>query len=531
MDELLDITPETAAALESADCGTRRSAARSGGRASRVALRAAPLTQAMRPVRAGMPGGTYSPLKQESVLRIHAAALDALEVIGLANAPKSGVEIMTKAGAILGDDGRLRFPRALVEDMLALAARDITLFGRDEKHDLKLSGTNVHFGTAGAAVHIVDVEKREYRNSEVKDLYQASTLTHHLDNVHFFQRAMVCRDILDNLEMDLNTIYACCSGTTKHVGTSFSDPSHVEPCFDMLHMIAGGEDKWRARPFVSNSNCFVVPPMKFAEESCMAMETCIRGGMPVLLLSAGQAGATAPAPLATAIVQAVAECLAGVVYVNAMKPGHPAIFGTWPFVSDLRTGAMSGGSGEQALLTAGCAQMHRFYGLPGGAAAGIADSKMPDMQAGWEQGISNVLAGLSGLNMVYESVGMHASLMGFCLESLVLGDDMLGQVLRCVRGIDVTEDTVSIEAMKEVCLGGAGHYLGHTQTLSVMQTEYIYPVVANRSSPKEWIERGRPDLIEKAIERKNLILKNASMQIDAATDAAIRASFKIHFEA
>ena len=81
---------------------------------------------------------------------------------------------------------------------------------------------------------------------------------------------------------------------------------------------------------------------------------------------------SAPAPIALAIVQAVAECLAGVVYVNAIKPGHPAIFGTWPFVSDLRTGAMSGGSAEQALLSAGCAQMHRFYDLPGGAAAGMA---------------------------------------------------------------------------------------------------------------------------------------------------------------
>ena len=85
-----------------------------------------------------------------------------------------------------------------------------------------------------------------------------------------------------------------------------------------------------------------------------------------------------------------------------------SIFGTWPFVSDLRTGAMSGGSVEQALLTAGCAQMHHYYGLPGGAAAGIADAKLPDMQAGWEQAMSNVMAGLTGLNMVYEAAGMHA---------------------------------------------------------------------------------------------------------------------------
>jgi trimethylamine--corrinoid protein Co-methyltransferase len=502
---------------------------RAGGRAARVAARSAPLAESLRPVRPGMPGGQYKPLTEAGVKRIHEAALEALEKIGLSQAPQSGIDYMTKAGAILGEDGRLRFPRALVEDMLAKAARGITLHGRDSKYDLELSGTKVHFGTAGAAVHIVDVEKREYRESTSHDLLAASKLVHHLDNIHFFQRAMVCRDVADNLMMDMNTLYACCAGTTKHVGTSFSDPSHVADGFEMLHMIAGGEDKWRARPFVSNSNCFVVPPMKFATESCQTMEHCIREGMPILLLSAGQAGATAPAPLATAIVQAVAECLAGVVYVNSISPGFPAIFGTWPFVSDLRTGAMSGGSGEQGLLTAGCAQMHQFYGLPGGAAGGMSDSKLPDMQAGWEQGILNVLAGLSGLNMVYESVGMHASLLGFCLESLVLGDDLLGQVQRCVRGIDVTEDSVSIETMRSVCLDGPGHYLGHAQTLEVMQTEYIYPAVANRSSPKEWNELGRPDLVQKAIERKNRILAEAAPSlIDFEVDAAIRKRWQIY---
>jgi trimethylamine--corrinoid protein Co-methyltransferase len=511
---------------------TKTTSLRSGGRAARRAARAAPLAANLRPIRAGLSGGTYGPLTTAGMDRIHHAALDALEQIGLADAPPSGIEYMTQAGAILGEDGRLRFPRGLIETTIAKANRSITLCGRDPAHDLELSGTRVHYGTAGAAVHLVDVEGRSYRECTVQDLHDAARITDVLDNIHFLQRPMVCRDIPDNRDMDLNTIYACCSGTTKHIGTSFTEPEFVKAGLEMLHMIAGGEDSWRARPFMSNSNCFVVPPMKFATESCLVMEECIRGGMPVLLLSAGQAGATAPAPIAGAIVQAVAECLAGLVYVNAVKPGHPAIFGTWPFVSDLRTGAMSGGSGEQALLTAGCAQMHRYYDLPGGAAAGIADAKLPDMQAGWEQAMSNVMAGMSGLNMVYEAAGMHASLLGFCLESLILGDDLIGQALRCVRGIEVTEDSVSLEVIRATCLDGPGHYLGSAQTLELMQTEYVYPTLGDRSSPKEWDELGKPDLIHKATARKTEILASRSAaRFDPALDARIRAAFAIHLPA
>ncbi|MBN9272660.1 MAG: trimethylamine methyltransferase family protein, partial [Mesorhizobium sp.] len=460
------------------------------------------------------------------VRRIHEAALDALENIGLANAPRSGVEIMTGAGAILGEDGRIRFPRALVEDMLALAARDITLYGRDPRYDLELSGTRVYYGTAGAAVHIVDVEKREYRESTARDLYNAAQLVHHLDNVHFFQRAMVCRDVPDNFLMDINTLYACVMGTSKHVGTSFTVRENVAPALEMLYAIAGGEENFRARPFVSNSNCFVVPPMKFAEESCITMEACIRAGMPILLLSAGQAGATAPAPLATAIVQAVAECLAGVVYVNAMAPGHPAIFGTWPFVSDLRTGAMSGGSAEQSVLTAACAQMAQFYDLPGGSAAGMTDSKLPDIQSGYEKGITDVMAGLSGLNLVYESAGMHASLLGFCLESLIIDNDMLGHCLRCVRGIEVTDESLSIDTITDVCIKGPGHYLGNEQTLRLMQTEYFYPAVGDRFSPKEWNEKGRPDILSRAIaEKKRILAERFPRHIPRSVDDKLRARF------
>ena len=504
---------------------------RSGGRSARQALRAAPLPKELRPVNPGLIGGTYNPLTQEEILRIHNSVLQVLEEIGLADAPESGVKAMTSVGAILGEDGRLRFPRSLVEDTLSFAARDFVLHSRSNSNNLLLKKNRVHYGTAGAAVHVVDLETNEYRDSTVKDLFSAAKLSDHLDNIHFLQRPMVCRDIADNFEMDLNTVFACCAGTGKHVGVSFTEASYVKPIMDMVHILAGGKNSWFQKPFISNSNCFVVPPLKFATESCLVMEECIKSGMPILLLSAGQAGATAPAPIGGAIVQAVAECLAGFIYVNSIEKGYPAIFGTWPFVSDLRTGAMSGGSGEQALLTAGCAQMHRFYNLPGGAAAGIADSKLPNMQAGWEQATSNVMAGLAGLNLVYESVGMHASLLGFCLESMVLGDDLLGQALRCVKGIEISDSSLSLETIKEICLNGPGHYLGHNQTLSLMQSEYIYPNLGDRTSPKEWAENGKPDLISKAKERKTDLLSTPIKdELSPSLRKEILKKFPIHLK-
>ena len=124
------------------------SARRSGGRAARRTVRAAPLAEELRPIRAGLAGGQYRPLDDAAVKAIDDAVYQILEEIGLSQAPETGVEYMTAVGAIAGDDGRVRFPRALVDDTLEKAARDITLHGQDPKHDLLLSGSRVHYGTA-----------------------------------------------------------------------------------------------------------------------------------------------------------------------------------------------------------------------------------------------------------------------------------------------------------------------------------------------------------------------------------------------
>ena len=463
---------------------------RRGGRQARHALRSAPLKKADRPVWAGMHGGRYNALSGGDLNKIHIAVLDVLENVGFADAIPTCVEAITKIGGFVNSNGRLCFPKALVEDIIASANREFVLCAQNPELDIEPSGNKVYFGTGGAAVHVIDPLSGKYKDSTLKDLFDAARLVDAMEHIHFFQRPLVARDMTSGFDLDVNTAYACIAGTAKHVGTSFVSSQSLKATLSMLHAVSGSEVKWRKRPFVSQSNCFVVPPLKFAQDACKCLEVAVSAGMPVLLLSAGQAGATAPAALAGAVVQGVAEVLAGLIYVNAIKAGAPAIFGTWPFVSDLRTGAMSGGSGEQALLMAACSQMGLFYDLPTGVASAMTDSKIPDAQAGFEKGYNHALVGNSGANMIYEAAGMHASLLGFCHASIVIDNDIIGAVQRTIRGIECNQESLSLSIIKEVCEQGPGHYLGHPQTLKLMERDYVYPMVGDRLTPKEWSEQG-----------------------------------------
>ena len=503
-------------------------ARRSGGRRARKAQRAAPLAEAVKPVRPGHAGGHFQPLSATGVEAIVDNAFSILDRVGFADPTPHCIETCTAVGAVLGDDGRLRMPRSLVERTLQLARRNLVLHGQDPRWDLDLSGARVHFSTAGAAVMVADSENGLYRDSEAQDLYDMARIADTCEHIHMFQRTCVPRDAPDNYALDINTLYCCVTGTGKHVGSSWTVGPHVEKSLDMLHMIAGGEAAWRARPFVSQSNCFVVPPLKFATDALECLRVAVEGGMPVLLLSAGQAGATAPAYLAGTVSQAWAECLGGLVYVNAIEPGAPAILGAWPFVSDLRTGAMSGGSPEQGLLSAACAQVGNHLDLPFGTACGMSDAKFPDFQAGAERAATVLSAALSGANIVYEAAGMYASLLGTCPESLILDNDLLGSAGRATRGIEVNADTLSFAEIEQICSSGEGHYLGSGNTLQVMQSEYFYPDFSDRTSPNVWEELGKPVLLREAIKKtRDILAHHVPRHVSDEIDARVRAEFPI----
>ena len=497
------------------------------GRAARHREQAVEPPPDARPVWPGVEGGRYRPLTDRQVARIHETALDLLARVGLASAIPSMVERVVAAGGRLSETGRLLFPRALVEDMVAGARRSFVVHGQRPGLEMELGGTRVHTGSGGASPNIVDLETGAYRDATLRDLYDAARLADSLDNIHFFHRSLVARDVSDTRDFDINTAYAILAGTAKPLGTSFAQPEHVRDVVAMFDQAAGGEGRFRERPFCTLLSCHVVPPLRFAEEACAALEEGVRLGMPVMLISAGQAGATSPAALAGSVVQAVAEVLDGLVFVRLVDPDVKCVLAPKPLVSDLRTGAMSGGSGEQAVLMAAAAQMANFYGLPSSAMAGMTDAKIPDAQHGYEKGHSVALAAQAGANVISQSCGMEASLLGLSLEGYVIDNDMLGAILRSVRGLEVSDETLSFETISEV-VAGEGHYLGHAKTIEGMTRDYLYPEVADRASPSDWGDAGATDVRARArVHVRRVLAEHFPDHLGPAVDRRIRERFDI----
>ncbi len=479
------------------------------------------------PVWPGLVGGRYQPLTLPEMERIHRTVLDVLEQIGIADPTSSMAELVTAAGGWLDDEGRLHYPRSLVEDIIARAPRTFVLPGQDAVHDLEIGGGRVHTGTAGAAPLIVDFETGLHRPTTTVDLYDIARLVDTLDHIHFYWRSIVARDMPTAAAVDLNTVYACMQGTTKHITSSFDTADSVRTAVAMMDMRLGGEGEFRKRPFCSIACTHVVPPLRFAADACEAMEAAVRAGMPVGIISSPLAGATSPVTLAGTIVQTMAETLGGLIFCQLIDPSSRAHLGTWPFVSDLRTGMMSAGSAENGLIVAGCAQMAGFYDLPGSVASGMTDAKLPDAQSGSEKASTVTLAANAGASLICEAAGMQASLLSTALEAYVIDDDMLAAVQRTVRGIEVTDETLAFDMINEV-VHDEGHFLGHPETRQRMRRDFVYPAVGDREAPVSWEANGMKDVRERARERVRAVLRTHYPEhIGPELDDRIRGAFDI----
>ena len=438
-------------------------------------------------IKGGIEGGKYRLLSKEEIKMIHESSLKILQQTGIKSENEEILNHFSKIGADVDfKEGMIKFSPALVEDAINKAASKVLLCGREEKNDLVLEGKRVYCGTGGAALNVLDLETGEKRKAVLKDIADIAKLVDALDNIHFFIRPVVAQDISSEF-LDVNKYYAALSNTSKHVmGSAYSVQSALK-VISMAEEIAGGKQRLRERPIIS----FI----------------------------------TSPITLSGTLAQVNAEQLCGMVLTQSINSGTSVIYGAIPTIADMRTMNFLDGAIELGILAAGGAQLAQYYNFPCYAWGGLSDSKISDIQAGYEKGMTLIMAALAGANYIHNAAGMLESTTTVAYEQYVIDNEIIGMAMRALQGIEVNEETLALKVIDKV--GPGGNYLAETHTVKHMRSELFFPKVSDRSLREEWISKGGKDARERAKEiAKNILAGHKPLPIPSDIDKKIISKIK-----
>jgi trimethylamine--corrinoid protein Co-methyltransferase len=475
----------------------------------------------------GLIGDKYNVLSQEEIEKIHKSSLWVLEEVGVRVDDDHFLTLFEQTGANVDKNEQvIKLSPNLVEEFVGMAPGETLLAGRDPEKDLLVGGRRVYLGTGGAAIHILDLETGEPRDPILQDQYDLAWLTENLENVRFYQCPVVCTDIPKEA-VSINSFYAALAGTRKNVQESATDPQAARDIIKMAAIIAGDEEALRERPFISFVTSWMISPLKLDIGTSRILETVASRGIPVALSSAPVTGSTAPATLAGLLTLVHAEELFGITLTQIIREGAPILYGPVPAVANMRNMAYLGGAVETGMMNAAAVQMANYIDVPIYSDAGQTDSKLPDIQAGYEKAANIFQVALAGGNYIHHAAGMLESMLAVSYEQFVIDNDINGMVLRALSGIEVNDDTLALDVIKTV--GPGGNYLTQRHTLKHARSDEFYiPTGADRNSRVTWEKAGRKDARERAREIAHGILNQERPQlIPAMIDSQIRRRFDI----
>jgi len=450
-------------------------------------------------------GGQYRPLTDQGVRKIHDSALTLLSEIGVEVHSRLAFETFQKLKAVCDPSRKLvKISRSMVEDAIDKAPKKVVLCGREEKHDLYCEGKNVYLGTGGTVLNVIDLETGQKRPSLLKDVRDIAKLCDALENVHFMVLPVYPND-LPPQEVDINRFHSSILNCSKHLMGGIYTLKGTLDIIKMAEIIAGSPKALRERPFVSFITC-VVSPLKIDDLYGDILYHIAKAGVPVAIPAEPLTGATAPVTIAGLLTGVHAETLSGVVLTQLVNPGTPVLYACTATSTDLKTMGYVSGSVEMGLINAGAAAMSQFVNLPNYTTAGMSDSKLVDTQNGYEKAMTNILVALSGSNFIHDAAGLVEFASTASYKQYVIDDEIIGMVMRAVRGIEVTDETIALDAYRRI--GPGGNFLADPHTVQWMRKEHFIPKLSDRELRMNWEKSGRPGAEERAIAIAKRILRN-----------------------
>jgi trimethylamine---corrinoid protein Co-methyltransferase len=416
---------------------------------------------------------------------------------------------------------RVCFSGRCLDTLLASAPSQFCLYSRDGKNDLHLGSGNVYFGNGGRVFRILDMGTGGYRPTLLQDVINSAHLVDQLENIRFYIIACQAHDLSAEC-YHLNDFFYALSHTTKHVMGGCDTLTGVEQLWQLVTFMAEGERQFKKRPFVSVITN-PISPLTLDATTLNILEFCASKGIPVTCAPAPISGATSPATLAGTLVQMHAEALAGVAISQMFCPGAKVLYGAVPTVMDLRNMNLTMGSVETAMLNTCAVHLAKRYRLPIYASAGVTDAKNPDIQSGFEKGVSCLMVASAGGDYVHLAAGMLDSGNSISYEQFIIDNEILGMVHRLLKGVDVNEGTLAVETINAV--GPGGNYVMETHTVEHMFDQFFYPKHAIRMNFDRWEEQGKPTPLTNANELVRTWLKEVEPVMDLREILKVRQKF------
>nr|MBA2632525.1 trimethylamine methyltransferase family protein [Chloroflexota bacterium] len=207
------------------------------------------------------------------------------------------------------------------------------------------------------------------------------------------------------------------------------------------------------------------------------------------------AGAMAPVTLAGALAQQNAEALAGVVMTQVVRPGAPVIYGGFTSNVDMQSGAPAFGTPEYMRTAMVGGQLARRYGLPY-RSSNVSAANALDAQAAYESVFSLWGAVMGGVNLLMHGAGWMEGGLHAGFEKMILDAELLQMVAAFLDPIVVDEDTLGLDAIREV--GPGGHFFGAAHTQERFRTAFHKPMISDWRNYETWQEAGSPEAAGKA---------------------------------
>ena len=466
----------------------------------------------------GKANGLINFLNRDEMERLHHGALEILEDVGVRVEHPEALEYLFKAGCLVNRNSNVvKFPKLVVETAIAKMKKDFSLTDR-QGMAMPMRYTEMHMCSGPARLHhnftvnaggfpafVLDLEGNR-RMATMQDVSDSIRLADALENVDLIGLPCSAQEVPHEMRPVVMTAELL-KNTSKPGGIEAWTKSDIHLIAEMAGVMRGGREELKKKPFLVGYG-ETRSPLCIDYNMCEIFMEYVKMGLPQSLDTMPNAGATAPASSAGTLTLGLAETLLGLVLGYAIDENALVSIDMNPSLIDMKSMIFPyAGADRIPLMSAANQMMREFYGRPGGCHAGKTDACFPGVQAGFEKALSTLFPILTGAT----GIGTMGQLEGgitFSFLQLVIDNEIVGYIKRILRGFEVTDETMALDVIKEVGIGG--NYLQHEHTAEHFRNEFYFSDLLERLPWSAWESQEVRGLEEKAREKARKILREHS---------------------